>query len=638
MGRSIREPRRRRRALALGRAAQRAPARAVHPDALRARADRRRTGCAEPAVPSVGRPRGLPPRGRRSARTSPPPAAAGRRSCSRTACAASRGRRFPTRRRSRARTAGSFRWRRARSTRGSCPRSARGSTARSRGSSRRPTSSACPRRPRRSRRRGRRDASRASGLLILGGDAAVLLLGFAVLASTRLRRDQLAVRRRLTWLGARRSQILLVTATEVAVITVAATIVGWAVGTAAGALLARHLGAPGLLAVEHSVLTWRAFAIALRARRADAIRHAHRAAHRLGRLRRREAHGRRRRRARRARSGAARARTRQGRRERAHGRRHGRRPAPASRARAVRPRRRRRTPTRAVAAGASERTGRRAPAPVRLALLSLARSPGRVVLSVVFFVLSVGIALFAIAYRSTLERGESEQARYAVPAPYVLQESLEQLVTRAAGGVGGAVRGARPDDTRCSATRGTCSATPDATSRCLRCPPRELTRVGRLALGLLGADAARARAAHRSGAACRGCAASHCRPMRAADRSDRRRRRPARRRARRPEPSRRLLDALARPARARRRTHRRCALPPAARGGRLVAMRLSFPGDRRLRRRPQGERHGSLRLGCRDRDSATRTAARRSRRAAAAPELGRRRRRSQRQAAPCTTC
>ncbi len=98
-------------------------------------------------------------------------------------------------------------------------------------------------------------------MLILGGDAAVLLLGFAVLASTRLRRDQLAVRRRLTWLGARRSQILLVTATEVAVITVAATIVGWVVGTGAGALLARHLGAPGLLAVEHSVLTWRAFAI-----------------------------------------------------------------------------------------------------------------------------------------------------------------------------------------------------------------------------------------------------------------------------------------------------------------------------------------------------------------------------------------
>ena len=76
-----------------------------------------------------------------------------------------------------------------------------------------------------------------------------------------------------------------------------------------------------------------------------------------------------------------------------------------------------------------EWTGRRAPAPVRLALLSLARAPGRVLLSVVFFVLSVGVALFAIAYRATLVRGEQEQARYAVPAPFVLQENLGQLVS-----------------------------------------------------------------------------------------------------------------------------------------------------------------------------------------------------------------
>ncbi|HEY2542051.1 MAG TPA: hypothetical protein VGH92_03265, partial [Gaiellaceae bacterium] len=73
--------------------------------------------------------------------------------------------------------------------------------------------------------------------------------------------------------------------------------------------------------------------------------------------------------------------------------------------------------------------GRRGPASMRLALLSLARSPGRVLLSVVFFVLSVGVALFAFSYRSTLERGEQEQARYAVPAQYVLQEDLNKLVT-----------------------------------------------------------------------------------------------------------------------------------------------------------------------------------------------------------------
>jgi hypothetical protein len=53
----------------------------------------------------------------------------------------------------------------------------------------------------------------AQRLLVLGGDAAVLLLGFAVLASARLRRDHEDVRRRLTWMGARRSQLLLVPAT-----------------------------------------------------------------------------------------------------------------------------------------------------------------------------------------------------------------------------------------------------------------------------------------------------------------------------------------------------------------------------------------------------------------------------------------
>jgi hypothetical protein len=64
-----------------------------------------------------------------------------------------------------------------------------------------------------------------------------------------------------------------------------------------------------------------------------------------------------------------------------------------------------------------------------VALLSLARSPGEVSLTVVFFVLSVGIAVFAIAYRATLVQGEHEQARYAVPAPYVLSEDLGELVT-----------------------------------------------------------------------------------------------------------------------------------------------------------------------------------------------------------------
>jgi len=276
-----------------------------------------------------------------------------------------------------------------------------------------------------------RATSRVAGerLLILGGDAAVLLLGFAVLASSRLRRDHRAVRRRLTWSGARPWQILLVAATEVAGITFVSSVAGWAAGSGAGVLLARHLGSPGLLVLEHSVLTARAFGIAvalavltalvmLAALRAETLAFggltlsaADVAA--LGAL------------------GAVLLALARGK-------------ADAG--------------TLAAGSGTGvmllllpglvlfvlavavarllapslrllELAGRRAPAPVRLALLSLARSPGQVLLSVVFFVLSVGVALFAIAYRSTLERGQAEQARFAVPAPYVLQENLQRLVT-----------------------------------------------------------------------------------------------------------------------------------------------------------------------------------------------------------------
>ena len=276
-----------------------------------------------------------------------------------------------------------------------------------------------------------RATSRVAGerLLILGGDAAVLLLGFAVLASTRLRRDHEAVRRRLTWFGARRGQILLVAATEVVAITVVSSIAGWIVGGGTGTLLARHLGSPGRLAVEHSLFTLRAFGVAaalaagtalvmLAALRMEAVA--------FGGLRITAADV--------AALGAlgaillalARGKT--------------------------------NTTTLASSGGtgvfllllpglvlfvlavaaarllapllrALEWLGRRGPPSVRLALLSLARSPGRVLLSAVFFVLSVGVALFAFSYRATLERGEVEQARYAVPAQYVLQEDLNKLVT-----------------------------------------------------------------------------------------------------------------------------------------------------------------------------------------------------------------
>jgi hypothetical protein len=269
----------------------------------------------------------------------------------------------------------------------------------------------------------------AERLLILGGDAAVLLLGFAVLASTRLRQDHRDVRRRLTWSGATRTQILLVALTEVLVLTVVASLAGWAAGAGAGALLADHLGSPGALVVAHSIFTLRALSIGLllaavtgaamlAALRVDAIS--------FGGLRITVADA--------AALGAlaaillALAR--------------GKADATAlqggsgtgvyllvlpalvlfvlavAAARLLAP-----------ALRLLELVARRATPRVRVALLSLARAPGEVSLTVVFFVLSIGIAVFAIAYRATLVEGEHEQARYAVPAPYVLSEDLGKLVT-----------------------------------------------------------------------------------------------------------------------------------------------------------------------------------------------------------------
>jgi hypothetical protein len=269
----------------------------------------------------------------------------------------------------------------------------------------------------------------AERLLVLGGDAAVLLLGFAVLASTRLRRDYRDVRRRLTWSGARRSQILLVVATEVLVLTLVASLAGWAAGTGAGALLAAHLGSPGGLVIAHSIFTGRALAIGLllavvtaaamlAAIQVDAVT--------FGGLRITIADV--------AALGAlaaillALAR--------------GKADATALQSSggtgvvllllpglvlfvlAVAAARLLAPALRLLELGA-----RRATPSVRIALLSLARAPGEVALTVVFFVLSVGIAVFAIAYRGTLVQGEREQARYAVPAPFVLSEDLGKLVT-----------------------------------------------------------------------------------------------------------------------------------------------------------------------------------------------------------------
>ena len=71
-----------------------------------------------------------------------------------------------------------------------------------------------------------------------------------------------------------------------------------------------------------------------------------------------------------------------------------------------------------------ERAARGGRIHMRLAALSLARSPGRAAVAVTFLVASLGLGLFAVVYRSTLDDGLSEQAAYAVPQDFTVREDL----------------------------------------------------------------------------------------------------------------------------------------------------------------------------------------------------------------------
>jgi len=65
---------------------------------------------------------------------------------------------------------------------------------------------------------------------------------------------------------------------------------------------------------------------------------------------------------------------------------------------------------------------------LRLAALGLARRPGYAAVAVAFVVVSVGLALFASSYRSTLVVAQRQEAAFAVPADEVVSEDLAQLI------------------------------------------------------------------------------------------------------------------------------------------------------------------------------------------------------------------
>ena len=113
-----------------------------------------------------------------------------------------------------------------------------------------------------------REAERAADvagtrLLLVGGEGAALLLAFTILAARGMRRDLEAARRRLTWFGAQRWQLWLLTAVESAAVAFVGVIVGWLVGIAVGAAAARLAGAPALDVLRESILSPRGVGLAL---------------------------------------------------------------------------------------------------------------------------------------------------------------------------------------------------------------------------------------------------------------------------------------------------------------------------------------------------------------------------------------
>lgn len=268
----------------------------------------------------------------------------------------------------------------------------------------------------------------ARRLLLLGGEAGALLLAFTVLAASALRRSTAEARRRLRFAGARTWQVELHTLSETGTVAVGGTVVGWCLGGLVTGLVASAAGSPAWQTVTHSVLAETGLLAAggvaaaatvliyLTVRAGDL---------RLGRL-------------------------------------------------AITP-----LDVAALAAAATVgvgymrgdigsgtlaassgtgafvllvpalvtftaaivaarllvplvrqlgRVGKRGPIALRLASVSLARTPGPSVVVATFLVASLELALFAATYRSTLLAGQRDEAAYAAPAPYVIREDISQLV------------------------------------------------------------------------------------------------------------------------------------------------------------------------------------------------------------------
>lgn len=252
--------------------------------------------------------------------------------------------------------------------------------------------------------------SRAAGrrLGIVGGEAAALLFAFALLAALTLRGDMGAARRRLAWYGARGWQLALLTVAESAALAIAGTALGLAGAVAASALFADGevlsrsvLSAQGLALAALVALAGTAILVGAVAARGVGGRFGLLDAAAVG-----------------ATGLVVLELARDG-----NGDLVLLVPALVVFAAAV-------VVTRLLGPvlRAGERLARGRSLGLRLALLSLARTPGYAAAATAFLVVGFGLALFAESYRSTLARGERDQAAHRVPLDYVLREDLRRLI------------------------------------------------------------------------------------------------------------------------------------------------------------------------------------------------------------------
>lgn len=265
-------------------------------------------------------------------------------------------------------------------------------------------------------------------LLLIGGEAVVLLLAFAVLCAAATRRESALTRWRLERAGARAFQTRLLAGVETVGLAGVATLFGWAVGIAAGAAIAGVAGRPVSTVLTDSAASRTGLALALvlatsaasvlalsfgapRSRRSQFALSALDVAA-LGAL---------------ATISLALARGVADVDSLAQGRGTGWTlfalpvliafVAAVAAARLFRP-----------VARLLERATRRLSVPARLGALSLARHPAQSIAASTFLLASVGLAVFSLAYRATLVRGQDDHAHFVNPAGVIVRSPVPRRV------------------------------------------------------------------------------------------------------------------------------------------------------------------------------------------------------------------